>query len=58
MQARRGEGDQPVDDVTVAQGGRFGGWSLDVKNGKPTFTYNYLGIHRYTGTATVSIGLE
>lgn len=30
--------------VIVAQGGRFGGWSLYVKDGTPTFMYNYLGL--------------
>ncbi|MCU0360627.1 MAG: arylsulfatase [Bacteroidia bacterium] len=28
----------------LCQGGRFGGLSLYVKNGKPSFTYNYLGL--------------
>jgi arylsulfatase len=32
----------------LAQGGRFGGWSLYVKDGKPTYTYNYLGLQRFT----------
>jgi arylsulfatase len=44
--------DKPVNGVIVAQGGRFGGWSLYVADGKPTFTYNYLGIDVYTATAT------
>jgi arylsulfatase len=30
--------------VIVCQGGRFGGLSLYMKNGKPAFTYNYLGL--------------
>ncbi|MBL7903132.1 MAG: arylsulfatase [Bacteroidia bacterium] len=30
--------------VLLCQGGRFGGLSLYVKNGKPGFTYNYLGM--------------
>ncbi len=34
--------------VILAQGGRFGGWSLYLKDGKPTFTYNWLGLSRYT----------
>jgi arylsulfatase len=34
--------------VIVAQGGRFGGWSLYIKDGKPVYTYNYLGLQRYT----------
>jgi len=29
--------------VILAQGGRFGGWSLYVKDGKPTYTYNWIG---------------
>ena len=30
--------------VVLAQAGRFGGWSLYLKNGKPTYTYNFLGL--------------
>ena len=30
--------------VIVCQGGRFGGLSFYMKNGKPAFTYNYLGL--------------
>ena len=30
--------------VIVCQGGRFGGLSFYLKNGKPAFTYNYLGM--------------
>ena len=32
----------------LAQAGRFGGWSLYVKDGKLTYTYNWLGLQRYT----------
>jgi arylsulfatase len=32
----------------LAQAGRFGGWSLYLKNGKPTYTYNFLGLTRFT----------
>jgi arylsulfatase A-like enzyme len=32
----------------LSQGGRFGGWSLYVKDGKPAYTYNFLGLARYT----------
>ena len=35
----------------LAQAGRFGGWSLYLKDGKPTYTYNFLGLQRYTITA-------
>jgi arylsulfatase len=34
--------------VILAQGGRFGGWSLYVKDGKPAYTYNFVGLHEYT----------
>jgi arylsulfatase A-like enzyme len=37
--------------VLLSQGGRFGGWTLYVKDGKPTYTYNWLGLQRYTVTA-------
>jgi arylsulfatase len=37
--------------VILCQAGRFGGWSLYLKNGKPTYTYNWLGLQRYTVTA-------
>jgi len=30
----------------IAQGGRFGGWSLYVKDGKPGYDYNFLGLQR------------
>lgn len=32
------------DGVVIAQGGRFGGWSLYLINGVPTYTYNYIGL--------------
>jgi arylsulfatase A-like enzyme len=34
--------------VILAQGGRFGGWSLYVKDGKPAFTYNFVGLKEFT----------
>jgi arylsulfatase A-like enzyme len=37
--------------VIIAQAGRFGGWSLYVKDGKLTYTYNWLGLQRYTVAA-------
>ena len=37
--------------VLLAQAGRFGGWSLYLKDGKPTYTYNWLGLQRYTVAA-------
>jgi arylsulfatase A-like enzyme len=41
--------------VILAQGGRFGGWSLYLKDGKPTFTYNWLGRTRYTIASAKSL---
>jgi arylsulfatase len=34
--------------VILCQGGRFGGWSLYLKDGKPTYTYNFVGLQEYT----------
>ena len=34
---------EKANGVIVCQGGRFGGISLYLQNGKPAFTYNYLG---------------
>jgi arylsulfatase len=34
--------------VIIAQGGRFGGWCLYLKDGKPTYTYNFLGLNSTT----------
>ena len=45
-------GDQPANGVLIAQGGRFGGWSLYVKDGRPTYHYNFLGRNRFTIAAT------
>jgi len=36
----------------IAQGGRFGGWSLYVKDGVPAYDYNFLGLQRTTVTGT------
>ncbi len=38
--------------VILAQAGRFGGWSLYVKDGRPAYTYNWLGLQQYTVAAT------
>ena len=41
--------------VLLTQGGRFGGWSLYLNDGKPTYTYNWLGLQRYTVAATQAL---
>jgi arylsulfatase A-like enzyme len=37
--------------VIICQGGRFGGWTLYLKDGRPAFTYNWVGLKRYTVAA-------
>ena len=34
--------------ILIAQGGRFGGWALYVKDGVLAYDYNFLGMERYT----------
>ena len=46
---RGGEG------VILCQAGRFGGWSLYLKGGKPTYTYNLLGLERFTVAAAEAV---
>jgi len=41
--------------VLLAQGGRFGGWSLYLKGGKPVYTYNFLGLERFNVAATQAV---
>jgi arylsulfatase A-like enzyme len=42
----------------IAQGGRFGGWSLYVKDGVPGYDYNFLGLQRSSimGTEKIPAG--
>jgi arylsulfatase len=53
--------------VILAQGGRFGGWSLYLKDGKPAYAYNWVGMDRYlvasseplaAGKATIKVDFE
>jgi arylsulfatase len=37
--------------TVIAQGGRFGGWSLYVKDGVPAYDYNFLGMQRFSVAA-------
>jgi arylsulfatase A-like enzyme len=41
--------------VILSQAGRFGGWSLYLKDGKPVYTYNFLGLQRFTVAATAPL---
>ena len=48
------EVDVPADGahgVLIAQGGRFGGWSVWMDQGRLTYTYNVLGIQEFTVVA-------
>jgi arylsulfatase len=47
--------DVPADGgngTVIAQGGRFGGWSLYVKDGVPGYDYNFLGMQRTAITSS------
>ena len=33
--------------MIIAQAGRFGGWSLYMKDGKPIYAYNFVGLQEY-----------
>jgi arylsulfatase len=39
----------------IAQGGRFGGWSLYVKDGVPAYDYNFLGLQRTSIAGTAKL---
>jgi hypothetical protein len=41
-----------VHGTVIAQGGRFGGWSVFVKDGVPAYHYNFLGLQQTTVFAT------
>jgi arylsulfatase len=41
--------------VLLTQGGRFGGWCLYMKDSKPVYTYNFLGLSRNTVMAKAPI---
>jgi arylsulfatase len=34
--------------IILCQGGKFGGWALYMKDGKPAYTYNWFGLEKYT----------
>jgi arylsulfatase len=41
--------------VILCQAGRFGGWSLYLDEGVPKYTYNFLGLERYTVKASSAL---
>ena len=42
-----------AEGVIIAQGGAFGGWSLYLKEGRPTYCYNLLGVAALQGRRRV-----
>jgi len=53
--------------VILAQGGRFGGWSFYLEDGRPVYCYNFLGLQEYrvaaeqkvaAGTATIQMNFD
>src|SRR5690606_40344568 len=40
-----------AEGVIIAQGGRFGGWSLYTKENKLTYCHNWVGLQHYIVTA-------
>ncbi len=50
------EVDENGNGVMVCQGGRFGGLSFYVKNGKPAFSYNFLGLETTDIIANKKLG--
>ncbi len=47
--------DGGANGVILTQGGRFGGWCLYMKDGKPVYTYNFLGLERFTVAAPTAV---
>jgi len=44
--------------IILTQGGKFGGWALYMDHGRPAYTYNYFGLHRYTVTSPKKLTQE
>ena len=47
--------DGGANGVIIAQGGRFGGWTVYFRDGKATFVYNVLGINSYSTVAETAM---
>ncbi len=48
--------DALTNGVLIAQGGRFGGWALYLKDGRAKFVYNLLGMQEFITEATEELG--
>jgi arylsulfatase len=44
-----------AEGVILAQGGRFAGWSLYLKDGKVSYVHNWVGLERYTITSADAV---
>lgn len=44
-----------VNGVIVCQGGDFGGWTFYILDGKPAYTYNWVGLESYTVSSTQKV---
>jgi arylsulfatase A-like enzyme len=44
-----------ADGVMVCQGGDFGGWTFYMLDGKPAYTYNWVGLESYTIAASQKV---
>jgi arylsulfatase len=44
-----------TEGVILCQAGRFGGWSLYLKGGRPVYAYNWLGLQHYTVKAAEAL---
>ncbi|WP_445152681.1 sulfatase-like hydrolase/transferase [Baekduia sp. Peel2402] len=47
--------DGGAEGVIVAQGGAFAGWSLHLKDGRPTYSYNLLGLQHFAITSDTPV---
>lgn len=45
----------PANGIIIAQGGRFGGWALYVKDGIVAYDYNFLGLQRFTVSSSAKL---
>jgi arylsulfatase len=47
--------DNRANGVIIAQGGRFGGWTIFMKDGKPAYEHNFFGQERYKAVSKEAI---
>lgn len=58
VELERSDDQTAPEGVVIAQGGRFGGWSLYLVGGRPTYCYNYLDLERHVlrGSRELPVG--